>query len=47
MSTSPRPAKTAVSYLTIPTVGFLTATSVVTSLRSLPVMAHEELTMFF
>lgn len=32
--------------LTVPTVGFLTAAAVVTSLRGLPVMAKEELTMF-
>lgn len=34
------------SYMTVPTVGFLTAAAVVTSLRGLPVMAKEELTMF-
>lgn len=32
--------------MTVPTVGFLTAAAVVTSLRGLPVMAKEELTMF-
>ena len=33
-------------FLTVPTVAFLTAAAVVTSLRGLPVMAKEELTMF-
>jgi len=33
--------------MTVPTVGLLTAAAVVTSLRGLPVMAKEELTMFF
>ncbi|QWT24489.1 amino acid permease [Subtercola sp. PAMC28395] len=32
--------------MTVPTVAFLTAAAVVTSLRGLPVMAKEELTMF-
>jgi amino acid transporter len=33
-------------FMTVPTVAFLTAAAVVTSLRGLPVMAKEELTMF-
>jgi amino acid transporter len=33
-------------FFSVPTVGFLTAAAVVTSLRGLPVMAKEELTMF-
>jgi amino acid transporter len=36
----------AVATMSVPTVGFLTAAAVVTSLRGLPVMAEEELTMF-
>jgi amino acid transporter len=32
--------------MSVPTVGFLTAAAVVTSLRGLPVMAAEEWTMF-
>ena len=38
-------AKKAV-FMSVPTVAFLTAAAVVTSLRGLPVMAKEELTMF-
>ncbi len=34
------------AFMSVPTVGFLTAAAVVTSLRGLPVMAKEELTMF-
>jgi glutamate:GABA antiporter len=34
------------AIMSVPTVGFLTAAAVVTSLRGLPVMAQEELTMF-
>jgi len=37
----------AVKYLTPATLGFTTAASIVTSLRGLPTMAKEELTMFF
>jgi amino acid transporter len=33
-------------FMTVPTVAFLTAAAIVTSLRGLPVMAKEELTMF-
>lgn len=49
--TVPRPAVRATAaktsaFMTVPTVGFLTAAAVVTSLRGLPVMAKEELTMF-
>ena len=44
------PARPAASpagpFLSVSTVGFLTAAAVVTSLRGLPVMAEEELTMF-
>src|SRR3978361_2372619 len=32
--------------MTVPTMAFLTAAAVVTSLRGLPVMAKEEMTMF-
>ncbi|QYF73150.1 amino acid permease [Cryobacterium sp. PAMC25264] len=34
------------AVMTVPTVAFLTAAAVVTSLRGLPIMAKEELTMF-
>jgi amino acid transporter len=40
------PAAKKVATMTVPTVGFLTAAAVVTSLRGLPVMAAEEWTMF-
>jgi len=41
-----RPTVKKAAFLSVPTVGFLTAAAVVTSLRGLPVMAKEELTMF-
>lgn len=43
---APRRGRTAAVFMSVPTVGFLTAAAVVTSLRGLPVMAEEELTMF-
>jgi amino acid transporter len=39
-------AKARSKILTVPTVAFLTAATIVTSLRGLPIMAKEELTMF-
>ncbi|MFB8001872.1 amino acid permease [Nocardia sp. NPDC056000] len=38
---------TPVKYLTVSALGFTTAASIVTSLRGLPMMAKEEMTMFF
>ncbi|WP_330183645.1 APC family permease [Nocardia sp. NBC_01503] len=38
---------TPVRYLSVSALGFTTAASIVTSLRGLPMMAEEELTMFF
>jgi len=40
-------AKRKTAYMSVSTVGMLTAAAVVTSLRGLPVMGEEELTMFF
>jgi len=39
-------AQRAAPFMSVPTVGFLTAAVIVTSLRGLPIMAAEELTMF-
>jgi len=44
--TSRKPDVRKAAFMSVPTVGFLTAAAVVTSLRGLPVMAKEELTMF-
>ena len=43
---APVPGLKAKTLLSVPTAGLLTAAAVVTSLRGLPVMAKEELTMF-
>ncbi|MEW1959619.1 amino acid permease [Kineococcus sp. NPDC059986] len=40
------PSAKSIATMSVPTVGFLTAAAVVTSLRGLPVMAAEEWTMF-
>lgn len=40
-------ARRKTAYMSVSTVGMLTAAAVVTSLRGLPVMGEEELTMFF
>lgn len=40
-------AGTTTKYLTVSALGFTTAASIVTSLRGLPMMAKEEMTMFF
>ncbi|WP_067531227.1 amino acid permease [Nocardia crassostreae] len=47
MTATTSKAGTATKYLTVSALGFTTAASIVTSLRGLPMMAKEEMTMFF
>ncbi|MFE3189032.1 amino acid permease [Nocardia sp. NPDC059240] len=44
---TPAKSSAGVKYLTVSALGFTTAASIVTSLRGLPMMAKEEMTMFF
>lgn len=47
MATAAAPASNTKKYLTVTALGLATSASIVTSLRGLPMMAKEELTMFF
>jgi amino acid transporter len=46
MTTKPASRVATVKFMTVSTLGFMTAAAIVTSLRGLPLMAEEEMTMF-